>query len=287
MQRYDTGVIQVNRVNRQGQDRIAALLNEKAVLEARATELEKQISDLKTSADAKTDALPINSSSQEVIDKAVKEAVAARESELQAEHSKALEEAKAATQPSVKIEETSESTLDTRRAELEAGFESRLKDAISAKEAEWEKEKLALQGEVEELKQKIKTLERQMKTAEITRKTLERQKTDAEYKLKRFEDGQAAETPSAETVPAADASSTAPSTTDTTEDPAPTIAAEDGSTTALTTPATTGVTRGSSALRARGRGVALRGRSAALGGRTNSVLNGMSELGTQTGRGQN
>lgn len=131
-----------------------------------------------TSSTAPTTTSPID---QAQIDEAVRAAVEAKEAELRVELSK--------PQPDV----------DARKAELDASYENRLKEALTAKADEAEKEKADLKKEIDELQAQVSKLSRLNKTADIARKTLERQKQEAEAKLKKVEEehGGATGTPAA------------------------------------------------------------------------------------------
>ena len=211
-------------------------------LENRIAELEKQLNDLQSSSTS----LPEGSTAdQAVIDAAVKSAVSARESELRAEHARALQEARSTD---VKME-PSDGSVETQRAELESSFAKRVDDAVAEKKAEMDKEIAELKGQIETLQQKIKVLERNVKTAEISRKTLE-------AKLKKYE--------AEATTPAA----AAPATPGLSADAAAIKPGESSSPAAGST--TTDAKASPGSIRGRGRAVRGTGR----GAKASAVLNG-------------
>ncbi|KAK8864149.1 hypothetical protein IAR55_001395 [Kwoniella newhampshirensis] len=185
-QRYEANVSRVNRTNSAMKARLDALTQEKATaqatvdtLQARVIELEQTISDLKAGGAAPAEG---GGSTQAAIDDAVKAAVSAREAELQAEHAKALEAASSFTASIGELKPDVDS-LQAKKAELDASFETRVSEAVKAQYASLQAEAAGLKGQVEQLTTKVKALERQVKTAEISRKTLERQKAEVEKKL--------------------------------------------------------------------------------------------------------
>jgi len=162
---------------------MAALRSEKSSSDARITELEQEIGNLRSQATpptASSEATSTNAApSQSAMNDAVKAAVAAKEAELNQLHSKALREAQSAA-VAVKAEPTEPIQSASQPTDSDASVESRIKEAVDAKVAELEKERDELKAKVDELESKIKSLERLVKTAEMARKTLERQKTTLE-----------------------------------------------------------------------------------------------------------
>jgi nucleoprotein TPR len=239
---------------------------------ARIEALEQEIAEVKaTQTTSSSNEPPVEGTSstttiavpdQSVIDRAVKTALSTQ----QAEHAKALEEAR--QQPAVKSEppQVDEDT-QKRLAELTA-------------------ERDGLKVQVEELNLKLKGLEKQVRTFEMTRRTLERQKTTLEGKLKSLEDGsgvsEVAAAPSMPTIvgmPAAGpstatAASSVGSTVPTPASGTSTLPAAPAPSPPVGGPAIRGTgARGGP----RGRGIARPGRGGPAGvARPNSILSGMS-----------
>ncbi|WVF69077.1 hypothetical protein IAT40_003851 [Kwoniella sp. CBS 6097] len=273
-QKYESNVTRVNRVNASMKARLDQLTSERQAaqsnvetLQAKIAELEKRIAELESnpSAAGTGSATASGAPDQAAIDEAVRSAVTARETELNAEHAKALAAASSGdAKPDL-------ATIQAKEAELNATFDSRVSEAVSTKSAALQTEATQLKGQVEELTTKVKALERQVKTAEISRKTLERQKAEVEKKLEAATGGSAASP-----APTGNLSATASAFQPSATSPVPTPAAPAAVVTptsatpaqapAAGTPAVRGAVRG----RARGtaRGVA-RG---AAPGRPNSVL---------------
>ncbi|WWC63005.1 uncharacterized protein I303_105603 [Kwoniella dejecticola CBS 10117] len=181
-QRYADNVTRVNRVNASMKARLDQLTAERNsaqstvdTMQAKVTELEKKISDLEASGSTTSNAA---GAAEGGVDQArIDQAVKAREAELIAEHTKALEAVRATAG-------TGDSgDLQAKEAELKAQFENKVQEAVKARSETVQQEATTLKGQVEELTTKVKALERQVKTAEISRKTLERQKAEVEKKL--------------------------------------------------------------------------------------------------------
>ena len=267
--------------------RIQTLGSERADFEKRVTELEKQIAN-------GSSALPTSTTegafSPSQIDEAVKTAVAARESELNTTHAKALEEAKASA---TSAGDSTAVSADTNSSV----FETRLNEAVASAKDEAEKGKAELQGKVTDFEVQVKDLQRQIRNGEIARKTLERQKTDAQTRVKELEaqaSSNSTQPPqsSAPVQPSASSSSMPPAgLTPSTQTPSTAEAGESkpssiqikqdgrssGSATEPNVSAPTGPARGTP-----GRGRVLRGiaRGAARGGtpRSNSILSSTSKF---------
>ncbi|WOO78025.1 Nucleoprotein TPR [Vanrija pseudolonga] len=272
--RYQNDVIKVNRANQGLSNRVKAFTAEKAALDAKITELEKEVAELKVKLATAEASAGTATTDQSAIEEAVKTAVAAREAELNAAHAAVL--ANAGSKPD---DSAIQAAVSAKETELKAAFDKELAEAkaqapagneeLVAKNAEQEKE--------------IKTLQRQIRTGEITRKTLERQKTDLETKVRNLEAAAAGSPapslsaaaapfkPAAAASPAAEASTPPASLPAKPSPTAPAPAAAEASTSAATADASV---RGGAAGRGRGRGAAaaVRGRGAAPA-RPNSVLN--------------
>ena len=284
-QKYADGVTKVNRVN--------AILNgrvrEMTAAQARVPDLEQQIADL--TAAAASAATTSGSGDPPNVEEAVKAAVAARESQLNAEHAKQLEEARSAAGTTVVKDEPMDGT--TAKPEHDATFDQRLAEAVSARTAELEKERNDLKGKIEALEQKIKVLERNIRTTEIGRKLAEKQLESALKKGDANTGDAGSEAPAspAPTTAVSAASTSTGQPTPGTAAPAlsaatPTFAPTAGTASTSTNPAAsnsapstsapTGPAAGTSTS-VRGAGVRGRGRGAgrgARGGKANSVLSG-------------
>ena len=280
-QRYEEGVSKVNRVNASLNSRVRDL----SAAQARIPDLEKQIADLKAAATASS-----ATGDQSNVEEAVKAAVTARETQLNAEHAKQLEEARSSAPVTGVKDEPMDGT--TAKPDTDAAFDQRLAEAVSARTAELEKERNQLRGKVEVLEQKIKVLERNIRTTEIGRKLAEKQLESA---LKKSDvtasdvGGEAPASPAPTTAASAAPVSTSPAQpTASTAVPAlsaaaspfaPTPGAASTSANASSSPSVntpTGPAAGTSTA-VRGAGIRGRGRGAGRGGRggkANSVLSG-------------
>ena len=246
-------MIKVNRVNASLRGKVQEL----AAAESRMAGLDKEIADLRAApAPAPTSSTGTAAPDQNTIDEAIKSAVAARETELATLHAKALEEAQAGTKVETIV------PAETTGADLDA----RIAEAVAARSAELEKERNALKGNVEELQQKVKTFERQIRTAEISRKTLERQKAEAEMRVKKLEGGEVGVVSTDEPASVITPQVVPPAGPSATTSSAPPVPAS------VAVPTTATPTRGTP--RGRGRGVVRGTRGGAAGSRPNPVLSG-------------
>ena len=165
--------------------RIDRLVPENNTLTQRVGELEHQLaskpatsSDADVKAEGTGETAGVGAPDQAAIDEAVRNAVSAKEAELNAAHAKALEEAKStgasSSSGSVPDQTAIQTAVAAREKELAGTFDTRLAEAVAKVRAELEKERDELKAKIDALNETIKGLERQVRTAEITRKTLQR-----------------------------------------------------------------------------------------------------------------
>ena len=268
-QKYENDVRQVNRVNANLRNKVVDFQGEKSAADARITQLENELADLRATHAVASSAEGVSPPDQNIINSAVRAAVAAKEAEIsqalekEAELNKALEQARAAVKAEPTDSTPSTTVADTRVAELE-------------------RERNELKGQVEELQQKVKTLERQARNTEISRKTLERQKAETEARLKKLADGEPA-APLSRAIPESAPtlssvvleSAATPITTPATE-PRPPSAPGASSSTEVPpgSPMTTATTPTRGTVRGRARGVVKGTRAGVAGNRPNPILSG-------------